>query len=278
MDLRQYASDIRSNSELYAEVVNACKSLLKTAPEAKPYYDYIKSRISTESIDKWDIGYFPDDDHISLLTNMIGGEALYKLRLIYDFNKPNRAHFDVIKKGLVGKHNIIFPYCDEYGNIITLAGRSILSKEKRASERIPKYKNVPFSRQMHLFGLFESKDAIEANDGVMIVEGQIDCISCHANGVLNTVALTGSDLTMHQVFLLKRKTNNFYLLLDNDAAGKDATSKILKKYSRFINIQTLELPNGYGDVDEYLAENAGCDVIRVCLKQQERVIYGKNQN
>jgi DNA primase len=108
---------------------------------------------------------------------------------------------------------------------------------------------------MHLFGLDSSNSAIEANDGVIIVEGQIDCIKCHANGFLNSVALTGSDLTMQQAFLLKRKTNNFFLLLDNDAAGEKAIKKILSNYSKFVNIHIVSLPAQYNDVDDYLTKS-----------------------
>lgn len=263
MDLREFADNIRSKSELFAEVVGACRSLLKTSIDAKCHYDYIKTRLSDESIENWDIGYFPPNDKLHLLTERIGKESLRELNLIYDYNQLNRSHYDLVTKGILNSHNIIFPYCDEYGNIVTLAGRTILNKEERSEMRIPKYKNIPFPKQMHLFGLLESGNAIENKNGVIVVEGQIDCISCHSKGFKNTVALTGSDLTMHQVFLLKRKTNNIYLLLDNDEAGQKATAKIIKNYSQFINISALKLPDEYGDIDEYLKESNEYDLLNI---------------
>mgnify|MGYP002152578603 CR=1 FL=1 len=87
------------------------------------------------------------------------------------------------------------------------------------------------------------------------MEGQIDCIKCHSIGLKNTIALTGSALTPYQIFLLKRKSNNFHFILDSDVAGKKAVSKIKKKYSEFINIKVSEIPPPYEDVDDYISNS-----------------------
>ena len=240
---------------MLAEVVSACRSLLWNAPEAEEHLAYIRGRLTDDEIRDFDIGYFPDNQHCHLLFKYIRESTLSELNLVYNARIHNRGQLDVIRKSIFHYHNLTFPFSDEYGNIVTLTGRTILSESIQNELKVPKYKNAPFKRQMHLFGLDRSKSAIEAHDGVIIVEGQIDCIKCHANGFLNTVALTGSDLTMQQVFLLKRKTNNFNLLLDNDTAGKKAIEKILRNYSAVANIRVVDLPAQYNDVDDYLTRS-----------------------
>ena len=100
---------------------------------------------------------------------------------------------------------------------------------------------------------------------MIVVEGQIDAINCHANGFFNTVAMTGSDLTIYQAYLIKKKTDNIYLLLDNDDAGRKAESKILKKFAHAFDIKRLRLPAEYNDVDEYLSGTTDRSVFNVCL-------------
>ena len=119
---------------------------------------------------------------------------------------------------------------------------------------------------MHLYGLYHTKDAIERNGSVIVVEGQIDCISCHANGFFNTVALTCSELTLYQLYTLKKMTNKIYLLLDNDEAGRRAAAKAIRRFSRFIEIEIFTLPELYNDVDDYLRDSAQHDIFDVCYQ------------
>jgi DNA primase len=261
MSIQSFAKNIKERSEMFAEVVSASKSLLHNCPVAEKHLSYIKTRLSDKEITNYDIGYFPDNNNISLLEKYIKEKTLNDLKLVYNAHVPNRGHINIVKKGVFHYHNLIIPLIDEYGNIITLAGRSILSKEERKSLKIPKYKGAPIKKQLFLFGLDKAQDHIEKKNSVIIVEGQIDCIKCQSRGFLNTVALNGSELTIQQVFIIKRKTNNFNILLDNDKAGKEAANKIIKNYSEFINIKIINLPNEYKDVDEYLTNSPNYDIM-----------------
>ncbi len=112
--------------------------------------------------------------------------------------------------------------------------------------------------------MYHTKGAIDRHDSAIIVEGQVDCISCHAHGFFNTVALTGSELTTYQVFLLKKMASKVYLLLDNDEPGEKAARKIINNYSNEIEIKNINLPNGFGDVHEYLSESEDLSVFDQC--------------
>lgn len=266
MNIREYAQGVRSRSEKFAEVVSACKSLLKYSPNAEHARAYMGTRLSAHSINKFGIGYFPDNKHLDELISLVGVQTLKDLNLIKDGTINNRSHIDQFKKGYLNRNNIVFPFKDEYGNIIALAGRTLLGKEEQRQLKVPKYKNTVFGKSMHLYGLYETKDAIERSGCVIVVEGQIDCISCHANGFFNTVALTCSELTLYQLYSLKKMTNKIFLLLDNDEAGQNATAKAISRFSRFIRIERLTLPELYNDVDDYLRDSAQHDIFDECYQ------------
>lgn len=266
MDVRQYAKDIRLRSERFADVVSACRSLLRHSPIAEEARAYIQTRLSNYSIDKYGIGYFPDNKHLDELISLVGEETLLELKLIRDCAVNNRSHIDCFRNGYFSRNNVIFPFYDEYGNIVALAGRTLLNKNEQKELRVPKYKNTVFGKSMHLYGLYHTKDAIERNGSVIVVEGQIDCISCHAHGFFNTVALTCSELTLYQLYTLKKMTDKIFLLLDNDEAGHKAAAKAISRYSKFIEIEKLTLPDLYNDVDDYLRASAQHDIFDVCYQ------------
>lgn len=264
MDIREFSNHIHSRSEKFAEVANVCKSLLHHAPEAKDARDYINARLSKYTINKYNIGFFPPDESIHLLSDVVDKKDLEALRLIYTKCVQKRGYTEEIIKGLFNNNNIIFPFVGEYGNIIALAGRTLSSSADQSEFGISKYKNTFFNKSLHLFGLHKAKSAIERTNCAILVEGQMDCISCHANGYHNTVAMTGSYLSRYQVFLLKKMATKLYLLFDNDSAGNSAFDKAYKQYSSYIQIERLKVPDGFKDIDQYLRESGECGVFDMC--------------
>jgi DNA primase len=249
---------------MFAETVSACRTLLHHAPEAEKAREYVGGRMSDYSTDKYHIGYFPDDDNLHLLYDMVDKKTIEKLRLIYTKRIQKRGYVEEADKGLFNHHSIIFPFVGEYGNIIALAGRTLLSEANQDELGISKYKNTFFNKSLHLFGLYRAKSAIEKHNCAFVVEGQMDCISCHANGLHNVVAMTGSDLSRYQVYLLKKMANKLYLLFDNDSAGDSAFKKAYKRYSSEITIERLKVPDGFKDVDQYLCESGECGLFDMC--------------
>ena len=252
MNLIDFSNKIHSQSELFAEVVNVCKALFHYSPLAKEARDYMRFRMSEDSINKYHIGYFPDNENLGELYERINKDILKELRLVYTKVIPKRGYLEEEDKGLFHYNNIVFPFFDEYGNIIALTGRTLFSESEQKELGISKYKNTFFNKSLHLFGLNKAKHAISKTNCAIVVEGQIDCISCHENGYYNTVSITGSSLSRYQVYLLKKMTNKIYLLFDNDDAGELAFHKAYKAYCSDINIERLQIPKIYKDIDEYL--------------------------
>lgn len=263
MDVRELAENIEYKSALFQKVVNACQELLHSdeAIEAKKY---IQNRLSNYSINKYEIGYFPPNSQLHLLLNKVDRSDLEQLRLIYTKTLRGRGFSYQADHSILDHHNIIIPFRDEYGNIIALAGRTLLDKEQQRELSIPKYKNTFYTKGVHLFGLYHAKNTIDLEDGVIVVEGQIDCMMCQAQGIFNVVALTSSSLSDYQVYLIKKMTRNVYLLLDNDQAGKSASQKIINNYKQDLNIKNIELPSDFKDVDEYLSSSPSYNLFDQC--------------
>ena len=100
-------------------------------------------------------------------------------------------------------------------------------------------------------------------DSVIIVEGQFDCVTCHRFGFRNVVALGGATFSKFHFYLLKRYTNNIYLLLDNDDAGQRERNKILANFGKLANIQPIMLDSRYKDPDEYLIKSGDRSLLAV---------------
>jgi DNA primase catalytic core len=237
------------------DIVSCCRELLLNFPEAKEVAEYADQRLSKEGQAKFSFGYFPDNVNLSVLETLVGEDKLSKSDLIYDRILSDGVSNRRIRHSSLENHNLIMPYRDVYGNVIALVGRTVLGDEERQTLNIPKYKNTSFDKGSHLFGLYEAKESIIRNNTVYVVEGQFDCITAHDKGMTNVVALGSSNMTFEQFALLTRYTNNLFILLDNDLAGRQGTERILKFYSKYANIHRSILPKGYKDIDEFLATN-----------------------
>ncbi len=154
----------------------------------------------------------------------------------------------------------IFPWFSVSGKVVAFGGRVLDSRTKGVNQ---KYVNSPDSEIYHkereLYGLFQAKKAIAKEDCVFMVEGYTDVISMHQCGIENVVANSGTALSVHQIRLLHRFTNNIVLLYDGDAAGVHAalrgTDMLLEEE---MNVKVLFLPDG-NDPDSFARSHTAED-------------------
>ena len=105
------------------------------------------------------------------------------------------------------------------------------------------------------FGLNTAKTEIKKTDKAIIVEGELDVISCFSAGVTNVVAVKGTALTENQVALISRFTNNVCLCFDQDEAGYEATKRsLLVLEKKGMNITTCILEDAK-DSDEAIKKD-----------------------
>ena len=60
----------------FDSIINCCTNLLHSFPQAKESADYIHSRLSDHAINKFEFGYFPDNDNLEVLSSLVGDEVL----------------------------------------------------------------------------------------------------------------------------------------------------------------------------------------------------------
>lgn len=218
-------------------------------------YKYLLTRIQENNLGKFSFGLFPREySSIIRFVDEFGKcikedpiEILKDIGVIYITEKYNKV-VPVFKH-----HRLLIPFYDVYGNVISIVGRTILNEEERKKEDISKYKYLTFQKRRHIYGLNFSWKNIVDKDFVVVVEGQFDFISGFVNNIDNIVAIGGSKFTFEQIALLKRFSNNFYVLLDNDDAGIKGIESIKKNASKLnIKVNQLALPPEFKDLDEYL--------------------------
>lgn len=139
---------------------------------------------------------------------------------------------------------VIFPVHTLSGKVVAFGGR-ILKK----AENTGKYVNSPESEIYHksdqLYGIYFAKQAITKADCCYLVEGYTDVISMHQAGVENVVSSSGTSLTIGQIKLIHRFTNNITVIYDGDAAGiKAALRGIDLLLAEGLNIKVVLLPDG----------------------------------
>jgi len=109
------------------------------------------------------------------------------------------------------------------------ANKDIPLKTIKNLDETGKYVNSPetviFNKGSLLFLLSKTKSFILEKNEAILVEGQMDAISCFQEGLKNVVATSGTALTQEQLNILKRYCNTLILAYDNDEAGQEATER-----------------------------------------------------
>ncbi|MFA5275815.1 MAG: DNA primase [Candidatus Omnitrophota bacterium] len=146
-------------------------------------------------------------------------------------------------------------YYDRFRNrliipIFDIKGRPLAFGARVLDNSLPKYINSPetplYTKGRHLFGLNLAKEAIRQTDKAIIVEGYLDCIIPHQEGLKNIVASQGTALTLEQCRLLKRHTNNIVVVYDPDKAGELAALRSLDIFiEEEMEVRVVSLPQGY---------------------------------
>src|ERR1700748_1134470 len=160
MNAKDLSKQIIKKSELFADVMSACSTLLKYHPIAESTRKYLNARCSDFYQKEFNFGYFPKNHELDHLLNLLddGEEKLKELGLLYKKETISDGIFIKENALKLEHHNLILPYKNLYGDIIALVGRTLLPKEEQIN--ISKYKNTEFNKTKHLFGLNKSKKAI----------------------------------------------------------------------------------------------------------------------
>ena len=222
------------------------KNLLGKSKSAKEAREYLESRgISPETIKTFRIGYASDswDELLDELRSAETDEKTLELSGLVSLNEEKTRMFDRFRG------RIIFPVLDSSGAPVAFGARTLGSGE-------PKYLNSPetpaYIKGDQLYGLFQTKDEIRTKKYGILVEGYLDLISLHQNGVHNVVASLGTAFTESQAKLLGRFARKVVINYDGDKAGVKAARRAIETLlAQDFEVKVLVLPEGK-DPDDFI--------------------------
>jgi DNA primase len=163
---------------------------------------------------------------------------------------------------------VIFPIHNVSGRVIAFGGRTL-----KADKKIAKYLNSPetdiYSKSKVLYGLYYAKKRIVEDDTCFLVEGYTDVISMHQAGIENVVSSSGTSLTVDQIRLIRRYTNNITIMYDGDSAGIKASFRgIDLVLEEGMNVRVLLFPDGE-DPDSF-SKKVGSTELKAFIKENSK--------
>jgi DNA primase len=154
---------------------------------------------------------------------------------------------------------VIFPIHNGTGKVIGFGGR-ILNSDKKFAKYINSPQTDIYDKSKVLYGLYFAKKQITQEDNCYLVEGYTDVTSMHQAGIENVVASSGTSLTVDQIRLIHRFTNNITILYDGDVAGIKASFRGIDLIlEEGMNVKVLLFPDG-DDPDSYSKKVSGDDL------------------
>lgn len=237
-------------------------------PEGKSIgYVYFRSRgLEDATIRKYGLGWAPKSG------NALATEALskgYKEEFLTTTGVCIKRHDGSLCDKFYDR--VIFPIHSVSGRVIGFGGRTLRSDYKTAN--IGKYVNSPqsevYDKSSTLYGIYFAKSEIVRQNKCYLVEGYLDVLSMHQLGITNVVASSGTSLTIPQIRLIKKFTDNVTVMYDGDSAGIHAALRgidlILKEG---LNVRVVLIPDG-DDPDSYSRKHS-LEEVQSFLKSAEK--------
>ena len=197
--------------------------ILESSSAAAGAREYLRGRkLTSETVREWQIGYAPSEDS-SVLETFLEKRAYTEAEAIVAGVRA-RAQSGRTYDRFFGR--VTFPIKDYSGNVVGFTAR-VLDKDAKAAKYINTSETKVYSKGKVIFGLYQAKQAIRAEDCAVVVEGNMDVITAHQAGFKNVVGSSGTAFTPEQLRVLSRLTRNLKFCFDTDAAGAAATRRTL---------------------------------------------------
>lgn len=217
------------------------------SPQGAAGLEYLTKRgLSGATIKHFGLGFAPES--FGMLTDFLQSRGYSAKEMSTAFlcgiSKKTGKPFDYFR------NRVIFPIIDVTGNVVAFGGRVM-------DDSVPKYLNTSdtpaFKKSRNLFALNFAKSSCA--ERMILCEGYMDVIACHAHGFENAVATLGTAITPDQARIMSRYTKQVIISYDSDEAGQRATSKAMKLLAEVgLDVRILRIP-GAKDPDEFLKKN-----------------------
>ena len=226
---------------------NFYKDQLSTDEGRAVAVQYFHSRgLEDETIAKYGLGWAPKSKNAFTEAAKQAGykdEYLLETGLCAQWDTDGSLHDRFYDR-------VMFPVHSVSGRVIAFGGRTLFT-DKSVAKYVNSKESEIYVKSRSLYGIYFAKSAISRADKCYLVEGYLDVLSMHQLGITNVVASSGTSLTVEQIRLIKRFTDNVTIMYDGDPAGIHAALRgidmILKEG---MNVKVVLIPDG-DDPDSY---------------------------
>ncbi|MBP5565890.1 MAG: DNA primase [Bacteroidales bacterium] len=222
---------------------------------------YHSRRLEDETIAKFGLGWAPSGkDDLLQAARKAGYKDEYLIDAGLVVKREDGSLADKFRE------RVMFPIQSVSGRTIAFSGRTL------KADNPAKYVNSPdteiYRKSNILFGIYYAKQDISRKNECIIVEGNIDYVMLQQLGIHNVVAPCGTALTVPQVRLIRKFTENILLMNDGDSAGIHASLKDIDLILyEGLNVRVVLLPDGEDpdsfsrgrsleEVQKYIEDNA----------------------
>ena len=232
-------------------------------------YQYFRSRgLTDETIRKYGLGWAPAQSRTAFAET--ARAAGYKEEYLLDTGLCKQ--YDDGRVVDTFHDRVMFPIHSASGRIIAFGGRTL-----KSDKNIPKYVNSKeteiYVKSRSLYGIYFAKNEMSRQDKCILVEGYLDVLSMHQLGITNVVASSGTSLTVDQIRMIRKFTENVTIIYDGDRAGIKAalrgTDLVLKEG---MNVKIVLLPDGQ-DPDDF-AKKHTLEQVRDYIANNEQDFIG----
>ena len=226
-------------------------------------YAYYRSRgIEDETIGKWSLGWAPSARSALVdAARQAGYKDEYLVAAGLALQNEDGSLTDRFRE------RVMFPIHSVSGRVLAFSGRTL------RSDNPAKYVNSPeteiYVKSRNLMGIYFAKTSIAREDRCILVEGNVDVVMMHQLGITNVVASCGTALTVEQVRLIKKFTENITIMYDGDSAGIHAAERAVPMIlDEGMNVRIVPLPEGE-DPDSFSRKHS-LDEVRAYIEANEK--------
>lgn len=230
-------------------------------------YNYFRSRgLEDETIARFGLGWAPSGRTALIdAATAAGFKTEYLLAAGLAVRKEDGSTVDKFHE------RAMFPIHSVSGRVIAFSGRTL------RSDNPAKYVNSPeteiYIKSRILLGIWFAKSEISRQDRCILVEGNVDMVTMHQLGIGNVVASCGTSLTVEQIRLIKKFTENVTIMYDGDSAGIHAALRgIDLVLAEGLNVSIVLLPEGE-DPDSF-ARKHSLDEVQAYITSNSRDFVG----
>ncbi|MBR3074564.1 MAG: DNA primase [Bacteroidales bacterium] len=242
------------------------------APEGRAVgYEYLRKRgLEDDTIARFGLGWAPSGKTALIDAAVAAG---YKMEYILAAGLAvQREDGSVVDKF---RERVMFPVHSVSGRVLAFSGRTL------HSDNPAKYVNSPeteiYVKSRNLLGIWFAKSEIARSGKCILVEGNLDMVTMHQLGITNVVASCGTSLTLEQVRLIHKFTENVTIMYDGDSAGIHAAMRGIDIFlAEGLNVKVLLLPEGE-DPDSFARKNTLAQMQEYIEKGEQDFIEFKTE-